>query len=90
MEIRKDRVHPDHTEHAGTEDHNHRRNTTLSDSSRCRNRTIHKRRDHIGKPHDPNTFQPCLNDRFIRSKQAEELPSEGQKQDTEGGTRTIA
>ena len=80
MEPGKYGVDPYDTEHAGSHDDKDRRDDSLSDSARSRDRAVHKRRKTVRKCHDFDSLHAGVNDCCIRGKQRQELMSEDKEE----------
>ena len=76
MEHGKDRIDPDHAEHARTENHNRDRHRALAEPARSGKRVVHERRERIAPAHDMKLFHARGNDLGVRRENAQEAAAE--------------
>ena len=68
-EVRKDRIHPHHAEHARAEDDDHRGHKAAPDAAAGGDGAVHKRADGVRPPHDLQPLHPGGDDRrFVREQ----------------------
>ena len=83
MEVCKDRIHPDHTEHTGAEHHEDGRHDRLTEAAAGSDGAVHEGRNTVGESHDTDPVHTGVDDGRFRRKQCEELASEQQQAATE-------
>ena len=67
MEVRKDRINPDHAEHARAHDHDDSWHKAAANAAAGGDGTVHEGADAVGKAHDPHPLHACGDDvRIIR------------------------
>ena len=79
VEVRKERVHPCHTEHAGAQDHKDGRHHGFAQPARGGDRAVHKGGDAVGQTHDGNTLHPGVDNVRLGGKEREKLPPESKQ-----------
>ena len=94
MEVGKDGVDPDDTEHAGAHHNNDGRYDRLAQSAGRGNGAVHKGGDAVGKAHHAHTLHACVDDGALGGEQGKEAaPEEEQapaqnQADTKGVSQT--
>ena len=76
VEMRKDRVDPDHAEHTGAQNHNDGRADGFSQPARGGDRAVHKGGDAVGKPHDHNALHAGVDDSAFGCEERQKLAAE--------------
>ena len=94
MEMGKDGIDPDDTEHAGAHHHDDGRYDRLAQSAGRGNGAVHKGGDAVGKAHHAHTLHACVDDGALGGEQGKEAaPEEEQasaqdQADTKGVSQT--
>ena len=83
MEVGKDRIYPDHTEHTGAEHDEDGRHDRLTEATAGGDGAVHEGRNAVGESHDTDSVHTGIDDIRICRKQCEELASEQQQAATE-------
>ena len=77
VEMREDRIHPDHAEHARAHDHDDSWHKAAANAAAGGDGTVHEGADAVGKAHDPHPLHACGDDvRIIREDIQKRLAAE--------------
>ena len=83
MEVGKDRIYPDHTEHTGAEHDEDGRYDRFAEATAGSDGAVHEGRNAVGEAHDADSVHTGIDDGRLCRKQCEELASEQQQAATE-------